>query len=123
MMTKDRMLAALEDFDRKSGADLVSLLQAEMKGLVGTYEEMKARSGKLDFADLLIRTRDLIRDDERVRAFLQEQFSHIFVDEFQDTDPIQAEILMLLSADDPSATDWRAVCPRPGKLFLVGDPK
>jgi len=45
------------------------------------------------------------------------------VDEFQDTDPIQAEILTLLSADDPAVTDWRAVRPRPGKLFLVGDPK
>ena len=45
------------------------------------------------------------------------------MDEFQDTDPIQAEILTLLSADDPVVTDWRAVRPRPGKLFLVGDPK
>src|SRR5262249_50402344 len=46
-----------------------------------------------------------------------------FIDEFQDTDPLQAEILLLLAADDPSVTDWRAVRPLPGKLFLVGDPK
>jgi ATP-dependent helicase/nuclease subunit A len=45
------------------------------------------------------------------------------VDEFQDTDPLQAEILLLLAADDPGQTDWRAVRPVPGKLFLVGDPK
>jgi ATP-dependent exoDNAse (exonuclease V) beta subunit len=120
---KDSLRAALLDFERKSGADLACLLQTEMQGLVRTYEALKARSGKLDFADLLIRARDLIRDDERVRRFLQEQFTHIFVDEFQDTDPVQAEILTLLSSDDPSVTDWRAVRPRPGKLFLVGDPK
>src|SRR5438128_1581679 len=88
---KDQLRERLREFERKSGADLSSLLQAEMRSLVQTYEELKARSGKLDFTDLLIRTRDLIRDNARVRGFLQEQFTHIFVDEFQDTDPIQAE--------------------------------
>ena len=48
---------------------------------------------------------------------------HIFVDEFQDTDPLQAEILLLLAADDPAEPDWRARTPVPGKLFIVGDPK
>jgi len=120
---KDQLRERLREFERRSGADLSSLLQAEMRSLVQTYEELKARSGKLDFTDLLIRTRDLIRDNAQVRGFLQEQFTHIFVDEFQDTDPIQAEILTLLSADDPAVTDWRAVRPKPGKLFLVGDPK
>ena len=54
---------------------------------------------------------------------LQQRFTHFFVDEFQDTDPLQAEILLLLAADDPGETDWRAARPIPGKLFLVGDPK
>jgi ATP-dependent exoDNAse (exonuclease V) beta subunit len=120
---KDELRAALEEFDRKAGADLAAVLQSEMRDLVQTYEELKSRSGKLDFSDLLIRTRDLICQDERVRRFLQTQFTHIFVDEFQDTDPVQAEILTLLSSDDPSITDWRAVHIHPGKLFLVGDPK
>jgi len=119
----DQLRTGLEEFARKSGADLAGLLQVEMQSLVQTYEDLKARSGKLDFADLLIRTRDLISQDERVRRFLQTQFTHIFVDEFQDTDPVQAEILTLLSSDDPLVTDWREVRPHPGKLFLVGDPK
>ncbi len=54
---------------------------------------------------------------------LQARFDHYFVDEFQDTDPLQAEILLLLAADDPSEDDWRRARPIPGKLFLVGDPK
>src|SRR5690606_5972040 len=50
-------------------------------------------------------------------------FSHLFVDELQDTDPLQLEILLLLAADDPAESDWRRTRPVAGKLFLVGDPK
>lgn len=71
----------------------------------------------------MIKTRDLIRDDVGVRTELQRRFTHFFVDEFQDTDPLQAEIVLLLSADEPSETDARKIQPVPGKLFLVGDPK
>src|SRR6202008_2816513 len=77
----------------------------------------------LDFLDLLIKTRDLIRDDAGVRHELQQRYTHFFIDEFQDTDPLQAEILLLLAADDPTVTDWRAARPVAGKLFMVGDPK
>src|SRR5262249_18643974 len=57
------------------------------------------------------------------RKYLQDRFTHLFIDEFQDTDPLQAEILLLLAADDPAESNWRNVRPKPGKLFLVGDPK
>jgi len=123
VIAKDRLLTNLDEFERRSGADLAALLQTELRSLVQTYERMKARAGKLDFVDLLIRTRDLLRDDAAVRRFMQDRFTHVFVDEFQDTDPIQAEILLLLAADDPEETDWRKVRPRPGRLFMVGDPK
>ena len=46
-----------------------------------------------------------------------------FVDEFQDTDPLKAEILLLLAADNPDEADWQVARPIPGKLFVVGDPK
>ncbi len=58
-----------------------------------------------------------------MRAELQRRFTHIFVDEFQDTDPLQAEILLLLASADPAVAHWRDVTPAPGKLFVVGDPK
>src|SRR5205085_3994081 len=48
---------------------------------------------------------------------------YVFVDEFQDTDPLQVEILLLLAAADPGEVDWRKIVPVPGKLFVVGDPK
>jgi len=113
----------LTEFRERAGANLAPLLRQEIWPVLGYYEEQKRRAGRLDFLDLLFKARDLVRDHVTVRAALQQRFSHIFIDEFQDTDPLQAEILLLLAADDPAETDWQRVTPRPGKLFLVGDPK
>ena len=110
-------------FRDAAGANLAPLLRDELWPIVGYYEDAKKRAGVLDFIDLLLVARDLVRDRAAVRAELQQRFSHIFVDEFQDTDPLQAEILLLLAADDPAESDWRRVRPLAGKLFIVGDPK
>jgi hypothetical protein len=91
--------------------------------VIAQYEEHKRAAGVLDFVDLLVCARDLLVRDAAVRADLARRFTHYFVDEFQDTDPLQAEILMLLVADDPAQRDWRAAVPGPGRLFVVGDPK
>jgi ATP-dependent exoDNAse (exonuclease V) beta subunit len=104
-------------------ADLAACLYGELRPLVQAYEELKRRAGKLDFLDLLLLTRNLLREDRGVRNELQRRFSHLLVDEFQDTDPLQADILMLLSADDPSENDPDRCRPIQGKLFVVGDPK
>ena len=60
------------------------------------YQAAKARAGALDFLDLLVLARDLVRGGDEVRRAFQQRFTHLFVDEFQDTDPLQAEILLLL---------------------------
>jgi ATP-dependent exoDNAse (exonuclease V) beta subunit len=104
-------------------ADLAACLHEELREAVAYYEEEKRRAGCLDFVDLLLKTRDLLVRDAAVRRELQQRTTHFFVDEFQDTDPLQVEILWLLCADDPDAADWRRVRPSPGKLFVVGDPK
>ena len=115
--------AQLDGFRLDADADLAAALQQELLGAVERYEELKARAGALDFLDLLLKARDLVRGNETVRRGFQSRFTHIFVDEFQDTDPLQAEILLLLAASDPSETNWRVVTPVPGRLFIVGDPK
>ena len=119
---RDRAKANLDAFITASDGDLAPLLHDALQAPIKTYDILKTKAGRLDFIDLLIKTRDLIRNDVSVRRELQ-QHTHFFVDEFQDTDPLQAEILLLLAADDAKETDWRAVRPIPGKLFLVGDPK
>ncbi|HSP97091.1 MAG TPA: UvrD-helicase domain-containing protein [Candidatus Dormibacteraeota bacterium] len=115
--------SALEAFRRDIDADLAAAIRGELRGALARYEEAKTRAGALDFLDLLLRARGLLRDAAAVRADFQRRCTHLFVDEFQDTDPLQAEILLLLAADDPAARDWRQARPTAGKLFLVGDPK
>ena len=73
----------------------------------------------------------MLRENARVRRALQQKYRYLFVDEFQDTDPVQAEIVFWLAeATDAASTssktspaDWRQVPLRPGALFVVGDPK
>ena len=120
---RDRVRQRLERFRDAAGAQLAPLLRDELWPVVGAYNDLKQRAGQLDFMDLLLMTRDLVRDNSVVRAVLQERFTHIFIDEFQDTDPLQVEILLLLADGDPRQRDWRSVRPIPGKLFIVGDPK
>ncbi|MBI3758126.1 MAG: UvrD-helicase domain-containing protein [Deltaproteobacteria bacterium] len=120
---RDALRDRLKNFRDRAGANLAPLLRDELWPVVGIYRDLKARAGRVDFLDLLLMARNLVRDNAAVRAELQTRFTHIFVDEFQDTDPLQAEILLLIAADDPAETNWFEVRPRDGKLFIVGDPK
>src|SRR5262249_3323762 len=73
--------------------------------------------------DLLIKLRDLLCRDPAARRQLQSLFDHVFVDEFQDTDPLQCEIIFFLAEDGADADDWREGRVRPGSVTVVGDPK
>jgi ATP-dependent exoDNAse (exonuclease V) beta subunit len=117
------LMAALEEFRVRADADLAALLHGELLACVDRYEALKAREGALDFLDLLLRARNLVHGDGSVRRHFQQRFTRIFVDEFQDTDPLQAELLLLLASSDPDETRADHVVPVPGKLFVVGDPK
>jgi ATP-dependent helicase/nuclease subunit A len=123
LAARDALTEALDGFQRRADADLAALLHQELLGCVDEYERLKAREGVMDFLDLLLRARNLVRGRADVRAHFQARFTHIFVDEFQDTDPLQAELLLLLASADPQETGWERVVPVPGKLFIVGDPK
>ena len=118
-----KVVDVVRNFRRVADADLSALLQGELRAPMATYAALKRDAGRLDFVDLLLEARNLVRDHDDVRVAFQRRFTRIFVDEFQDTDPLQAEILLLLAADDPTERDWRRVRPAPGKLFIVGDPR
>ncbi|HEY3999319.1 MAG TPA: UvrD-helicase domain-containing protein, partial [Candidatus Xenobia bacterium] len=120
---RDKLKENLAAFGRDADAHLAVELQRDLQKMLFDYENLKEKAGVVDFQDLLIRARDLVRDEAKVRGRLQERYTHLFVDEFQDTDPLQAEVLLLLSASTAEETDWRKVRTVPGKLFLVGDPK
>ncbi len=123
---RDRLVDALVAFRDVADADLAAQVHAALAGATANYEARKQRAGAVDFLDLLIRARNLVRDDRQVRAEFQRRFRYLLVDEFQDTDPLQAELLLRLAADEstpPAAADLDALPVRPGALFIVGDPK
>ncbi|MDD1618139.1 MAG: DNA helicase II [Methylococcaceae bacterium] len=82
--------------------------QRQMLRIYQAYEELCDRSGLVDFAELLLRAHELLRDNPSVLDFYQQRFRQVHVDEFQDTNTIQYAWLRLL-------TDGR------DNLFVVGD--
>ena len=82
--------------------------QRQMLGIYRAYEELCDRSGLVDFAELLLRAHELLRDNQHVLDFYQQRFRQVHVDEFQDTNTIQYAWLRLL-------TDGK------DNLFVVGD--
>jgi ATP-dependent exoDNAse (exonuclease V) beta subunit len=101
---------------------LVGPLSAALDDVVTDYNARKRAAAALDFDDLLLRAHELVHRNETVRQALGGRYRHIFVDEFQDTDPIQAAFIFQIAADR-RADRWQDVRVRPGALFLVGDPK
>jgi len=88
--------------------------------------DQRRRAQKLNYGDLLQISARLLRENSEVRCSLQSKYRWLFVDEFQDTDPIQAEVILLLARDEktsPQEVDWTRSRIRPGALFIVGDPK
>jgi len=113
--------------DRAAQAALEVLVARLAAFTLDAAEERRA-SGRLEFHDLLVRARLLLRHGTHgpaVRTALRERYQRLLIDEFQDTDPIQVELAALLACGDPGAggTRWAEIDPDPGRLFFVGDPK
>lgn len=97
--------------------DSGDLYQRQMVAVYKAYEEICQRSGLVDFAELLLRAHELLRDNEDILTFYQKRFVHVHVDEFQDTNTIQYAWLRLLTEgknnlfvvgdDDQSIYGWR----------------
>ena len=86
----------------------------------------RQKQGQLSFHDLLVLARRLLTNRETgpaVRITLNDRYRHLLLDEFQDTDPIQIELAVLIADPDTVTDDWRQLRPPPGSLFFVGDPK
>ena len=90
---------------------------------VRAFSAQRHARGTLGFEDLLHLAAHLLRHSSAARRRLGERYRHLLVDEFQDTDPIQAELCFLLASEPETGDNWTSVTPRPGALFVVGDPK
>jgi ATP-dependent helicase/nuclease subunit A len=83
-----------------------ALLERLLQSFEGSYQAAKDRESALDFEDLQLRARNLLRDDSSIREREQLRFRQVCVDEFQDTNRLQCELIDLITR---------------GELFFVGD--
>ena len=93
--------------------------QAKMAQLYGAYDEQCQREGVVDFAELLLRSYELLKHSEAIRTHYQERFRHILIDEFQDTNALQYAWLKLLSGHDASRVNVSGA--GSSSVFAVGD--
>ncbi|WP_439565063.1 UvrD-helicase domain-containing protein [Microcella sp.] len=99
---------------------------ATLGGVLEAEAHERRRRGTLEFHDLLILARDLLVGPGAATAHarLHDAYPHLLLDEFQDTDPLQAELAVRIAADTVLPADgWVESVTPAGRLFMVGDPK
>ncbi|HEX4457107.1 MAG TPA: UvrD-helicase domain-containing protein, partial [Polyangia bacterium] len=111
----DAGLAWQDAYHGQRAVPWVAALARLVDAVERNYRAHKRSAGSIDFADQLVMARDLLRDDPAVRMSVRARFDAVLVDEFQDTNPVQAELVDLIGARQPD--DERA------RLFVVGDRK
>ncbi len=89
-------------------------------------EKSMREKGHMTYFDYLYYLRDMLKADAqregKLIRYIYDRHSFFLIDEFQDTNPMQAEVFFYLSAERP-VPEWQDCKPRPGSLFIVGDPK
>lgn len=89
-------------------ADTGDFARAQMIRVYTAYESARESAGLVDFAELLLRAHELVRDDKELQAHYRKRFRHLLVDEFQDTNALQYAWIRVLAGDQ-------------AKVFVVGD--
>ncbi len=119
-----------DDLDELRGRVLLQAVQrlaVDLRRFTLESADERRAAGELEFHDLLVLSRQMLRDPAHgpgVRAALHRRYRHLLIDEFQDTDPIQIELAVLIAGTgDATGREWDAIDTRPGHLFFVGDPK
>ena len=99
-------------------------LLPHIRQFVLDYASDRRTEGRIGFQDMLVFAVELLRQQPSVRRALHERYTHILIDEFQDTDPLQVELAALLAGHpDAAPGPWDATVVEPGRVFFVGDPK
>lgn len=106
---------------------LHSLLVETLEPVAQEYLLEKKEQRLVTKDDLLRIARTMLKTSPEAREYFHRRYPVLYVDEFQDTDPVQTELLFYLTAElAPGQTlpsNWQDCSPKAGSLFLVGDPK
>lgn len=104
--------------------NIVSLCLELLMPFVNAFRNTYRQEGFVSFDGLLVKTRNLLSENISVRNNLKKHFRYLLIDEFQDTDPLQGEIILFLAeAENSRCKNWQDIKLQQGKLFIVGDPK
>ncbi|RZV44332.1 MAG: DNA helicase UvrD, partial [Acidimicrobiales bacterium] len=127
--TVKAMAAVAEKVHSQVANDTLQMLADRIAGFTLDTAEERRREGELEFHDLLVLARRLLRSSAEARTELSARYEVLMLDEFQDTDPIQIELALLLAGvvegDDEGrfTGKWDELDAVDGRLFMVGDPK
>jgi ATP-dependent helicase/nuclease subunit A len=123
----DRVCERCDELRNEVALAAVTRLAVELRRFTLEAADERRAEGRLEFHDLLVLARQVLRGSSgtTVRVALHRRYRHLLIDEFQDTDPIQIELAVLIAAPgtDVGEAPWDEIEPRPGHLFFVGDPK
>ena len=112
----------LEDSAGMIAHEILAGLVPIVQGFADSFEAEIREAGVLSYQDILFLAAKLVRENPGARRRIRESIKHFLIDEFQDTDPMQVELIFLL-AGEGDAGDWREARIENANLFLVGDPK
>ena len=108
-------------WEKEKNTSFYSGLVVALQGVQSIYERRKNEAGVLDYVDLLVKAAEALRQNASLRSYFRRKFRAIIVDEYQDTDPLQVEIIETLAGfsggeiEDPKLG--------PASYVVVGDPK
>lgn len=115
---KEESLQILDEIRYRT---LVQLLPWAQE-IVSSTQSLKFNSGQIGFMDQLLEARGLMADGDILEK-LKRQYKYLLIDEFQDTDPLQIEIALLLSSRESKLEDIFSTDLKPGSICIVGDYK
>lgn len=108
-------------WEKEKNASFYSGLVVALQGVQSIYERRKSEAGVLDYVDLLVKAAEALRGNASLRAYFRRRFRAIIVDEYQDTDPLQVEIIETIAGFFGGAVEDPKF--GPASYVVVGDPK
>ena len=117
---RDRLDQLTKEYEiYKHAISIKFLIQA-----IEYFDEVKIKEKKITNRDLLVLARNMIKTSDTARKFFEKKYKMFYIDEFQDTDPVQTELIFYLTCKDKELTgNWEECNLKEGSLCIVGDPK
>ncbi|MEO8360121.1 MAG: UvrD-helicase domain-containing protein [Vicinamibacteria bacterium] len=108
-------------WEKEKNASFYSGLVTALQGVLVIYERRKSEAGVLDYVDLLVKAAEALRKNASLRSYFRRKYRAIIVDEYQDTDPLQVEIIEILAGVSSTSAEDDSI--GPASYVVVGDPK